>query len=364
MVFKTPKGWTAATPAQRRARPLCHRARRKEPPSRPEIYRALTRLFLQSNTAQMPLAFERGLIEFFSTFEVNGIRITAGDAARRSPISIGRASTCSWSDPEYFGKTPRAALQSAPRCDRRSGLSQRVRQESPPKSRPRRRSHSRRASSRPPDSPAAPMSRADFRSARSPIPTPRLARADLLAGAQSAAEYANSCAGHEKVAEAEEGLGLLALRDRRTDEARRDFADAVEAGSTSARCYIEYAKLEPDNAKARTALLKAAGINPKLDEPFALLAGARYRSAQAPAHWKAPPDAQSAQPGLLEGAGRSLPGRTQLCRSRQGLEQRRAGGHRSDRARAYAARRRMAWSSSAWITRRPRSAARGRGKGA
>ena len=35
----------------------------------PAIYSALTRLFLKSNTAQMPPAFEHGLIEFFSTFQ-------------------------------------------------------------------------------------------------------------------------------------------------------------------------------------------------------------------------------------------------------------------------------------------------------
>ena len=39
----------------------------------------------------------------------------------------------------------------------------------------------------------------------------RLARADLLAGSQSAAEYEFLLKGHNKVPEAEEGLGLLAL---------------------------------------------------------------------------------------------------------------------------------------------------------
>jgi len=51
-----------------------------------------------------------------------------------------------------------------------------------------------------------------------------------------------------KMAEAEEGLGLLALAGNRNDEARRHFAASIEASSASARCYIEYAKLEPDDA--------------------------------------------------------------------------------------------------------------------
>ncbi len=41
-------------------------------------YRALTTLLLEENTKRMPAAFERGLAEFFSTFEVNGIHITVG----------------------------------------------------------------------------------------------------------------------------------------------------------------------------------------------------------------------------------------------------------------------------------------------
>src|SRR5207248_7129566 len=93
--------------------------------------------------------------------------------------------------------------------------------------------------------------------------------------------------GHNKVPEAEEGLGLLALREHRTDEARRHFADAVQAGSSSARCYIEYARLEQDRDKAMQALLHAAGINPKLDEPFAMMAQRDTDRQKRLAHWKA-----------------------------------------------------------------------------
>jgi hypothetical protein len=113
-----------------------------------------------------------------------------------------------------------------------------------------------------------------------------LARGDLLAGAPSADEYRKLLAGHEKIPEAEEGLGLLALAERRTGEAREDFEAAVEAHSTSARCYIEYAKLEPDRDKAEDALLKAAGINPKLAEPFALMAARDTDPRKRLMHWK------------------------------------------------------------------------------
>jgi hypothetical protein len=115
----------------------------------------------------------------------------------------------------------------------------------------------------------------------------RLARADLLAGDASASEYEALLRAHVKVPEAEEGLGLLALRAHRPDDARRHLSAAMDAASTSARCYIEYAKLEPDNAKATKALLRAAGINPKLDEPFALMAARDTDPDKRAAHWKA-----------------------------------------------------------------------------
>jgi hypothetical protein len=114
----------------------------------------------------------------------------------------------------------------------------------------------------------------------------RLARADLLAGSQSAAEYQSLLRDHLKIPESEEGLGLLALRDHHDSEARAHFSAAMEAGAKSPRCFIEYARLEPDNEKARQALLRAAGINPKLDEPFAMLAVRDTDPRQRLADWK------------------------------------------------------------------------------
>jgi tetratricopeptide (TPR) repeat protein len=132
-----------------------------------------------------------------------------------------------------------------------------------------------------------PMTEADFPEKQVSETDVRLARADLLAGSQSAADYEGLLRDHVKVPEAEEGLGLLALRDHRNDEARDHFAAAMDAGTTSARCLIEYAKLEPDNARATQALLRAAGINAKLDEPFVLMAQRDTDPRMRLAHWKA-----------------------------------------------------------------------------
>jgi hypothetical protein len=132
-----------------------------------------------------------------------------------------------------------------------------------------------------------PMAPSDFHERPISDTDMRLVRADLLAGEQSATEYRSLLNDHLKVAEAEEGLGLLALRAHQNKEARDYFAAAMDANSESARCYIEYARLEPDDEKADKALLRAAGINPKLDEPFAMMAQRDTDPQKRLMHWKA-----------------------------------------------------------------------------
>jgi len=284
LVFRNPKGWVSPAPlAEGRG---CYAiAMAEKSGASPEAYGALTRLFLETNTARMPAAFEHGLVEFFSTLEVNGIHITAGAPPPKPDLDWARVDFLIV-DPDYYGKL-RVLLYNL-----RQGIAEDVayrnafgQTAAEVEARVKRhfsagnfetRSLPSRALS-PNDFPEKPVSDADA----------RLARADLLAGAQSAAEYQALIRDGVRMAEAEEGLGLLTLRAGQSGEARLHFAASMEAGSSSARCYIEYAKLEPDHAKAEQALLKAAGINPKLDEPFALLAARDTEPARRLAHWKA-----------------------------------------------------------------------------
>ena len=284
LIFKNAKGWSLPSPlAEGRGCYGIVLSEKETVP--PDVYAALTRFFLDANTGRMPLAFERGLTEFFSTFGGSNIHITAGapppnpdlDWARIHLLMVepqysgklrvllfnlrqGVAENASYAN--AFGQTP-AEIEAQVKAHLASGRFQTI-----------------SISSRPlteKDFPERPVSDADA----------RLARADLLAGGQSAAEYLELLNGLSKIAEAQEGLGLLALRDGRKEEARSHFQAAMDAGSASARCYLEYAKLEPDNAKAEQALLRAAGINPKLDEPFALLAARDTDPQKRLAHWKA-----------------------------------------------------------------------------
>jgi hypothetical protein len=233
----------------------------------------------------MPPAFEHGLAEFFTTFEVSGIHITVGAPPPRPDLDFARVHLLVV-DPEYFGKLRvllynlRKGVDQDPAYRNAFGKPAAEVEAQAKRHLAEGNFSTTSLSSRPMterDFPEKPISDADA----------RLARADVLAGTQSAAEYQSLLHDGVKVAEAEEGLGLLALASHRTDEARRHFAASMEASSASARCYIEYAKLEPDDAKAMQALLRAAGINPKLDEPFALMARRDTDPQKRLAHWKA-----------------------------------------------------------------------------
>jgi tetratricopeptide (TPR) repeat protein len=111
----------------------------------------------------------------------------------------------------------------------------------------------------------------------------RLALADLLLPASRAA-YEAMISEKINVAESYEGLGLLALAEGDRDKAREMFAKAIEAGLRSPRAYIEYARLEPDDEKAVTALRSALELAPKLAEPHALRAQ-RESDPRRKMHW-------------------------------------------------------------------------------
>src|ERR1700683_1516287 len=288
LVFKNAQGWTTGEAiGEGRASyniVLDEKAAEKGAAS-PAVYAALTRLFLQANTAQMPPAFEHGLVEFFSTYELKGIHITVGAPPPAADLDWARIHLLVV-DPDYFGKL-RVLLfnlrKGAAEDPAYRNAFNKSSAEVEAQVKQRFAEHDIRTTS----ISSLPMAERDFPEREVSDADARLARADLLSGAQSAAEYREVIRDQEKIAEAWEGLGLLALRDHRNPEAKEHFAAAMAAGSTSARCYIEYAKLEPDNAKASQALLKAAGINPKLDEIFALLAPRDTAPEKRLAHWKA-----------------------------------------------------------------------------
>lgn len=288
LLFRNAKGWASADPI-RRGRDRYAVVLEDKAAISPALYGALTRLFLDTNTSRMPPSFEHGLVEFFSTFESKGVRITVGTPPTAAPY----APDLDWArvhlmvvDPQYYGRIG-VLLFNLRRGTDEDTCFRNAFGKSAAEVEAQVKQHLAAGNFQTATISGRPMADRDLVVRPVSGTDASLVRADLLAGAQSAAEYQALLRDHAKVPEAEEGLGLLALQDHHNDDARRHFAAAMEAGSSSARCYIEYARLEPDNEKATQALLKAAGINPKLDEPFALLAARDTDPQKRLAHWKA-----------------------------------------------------------------------------
>ena len=284
LLFSNGGGWTTNEPIvegrDRYAIVLEDKA-----PISPAVWSGLTRLFLAANTAQMPPAFEHGLTEFFSTFAVKGIQISVGTPPSQPDLDWARIHLLV-TVPEYAGRLKVLLYNLRHGVDEDAAYRNAYGKSAAEMDALVRR-HFEAGNFQPGTISSLPMAPKDFIERPVSDADARLARADLLAGDSSAAEYEALLRAHVKIAESEEGLGLLALSEHRPDEARRHFSAAMAAGSSSARCYIEYAKLEPDNAKAEQALLRAASVNPKLDEPYALLAARDTDPAKRAEHWKA-----------------------------------------------------------------------------
>ena len=292
-VFKNPRGWTTATPISE-GRDRYNIVLADKAPVTPSLQADLIRLFLKSNIAQMPPAFEGGLISFFSTFTVNGIRPVVGAPPAKPDLDWARVHmmVC---DPDYFGKI-RVLLYNLRRGATGDPAYRNAFGKSASEVEAQAKQHFAAGKFQTCTLTSAPLSENDFPERPVSDSEIRLARADLLVGAQSAAEYQKLLEGHEKVAEAEEGLGILALREGRKDDAHKYFGQAVEAESTSARAYIEFAKLDGDTVPATQALLKAAAINPKLDEPFAIMAERDIDQRMRVMHWKQAADRNPRNP--------------------------------------------------------------------
>ena len=279
-VFKNPKGWTSHAPITE-GRDRYAIVLGEKGTVTPEIYtRTGAPLPARATPPRCRAPFERGLISFFSTFEVNGIRITAGKPPAKPDLDWARIHLMV-ADPEYYGKIRvllynlRHGVAEDPAYRNAFGKSAAEVEAAAKKHFAAGNFQTTSLSSRP-------MAEADFPGA------PGLGRrsapgARRPAGGRAIGRRISEAARRDtrRLPKPKRGSDCSPCASSRTDEARKHFAAAMEAGSTSARCYIEYAKLEPDDDKAEQALLKAAGINPKLDEPFALMAAARHRSAQA-----------------------------------------------------------------------------------
>jgi tetratricopeptide (TPR) repeat protein len=256
-------------------------------PVPPSVNRETTRLLLESNVARMPAAIERGLLTVFSTIEVNGIRPTLG-----KPVPAAER-THDWAlvdmlatETEYYGKL-RVIIYNLRRGIDIEAAYRNAVAKTPAEISQLAAVFLAAGHFQTVEVPSRPMSANDFPEKPVEPAAARLAVADLLLGDGSRTAYEKMIAEKVNVAEAYEGLGLLALHAGQKDAALAQFAKAMDSGPQSAGVYIEYARLEPDKAKARAALEKAIKANPKLAEPHAILAERESDLDRKIAEWQA-----------------------------------------------------------------------------
>ena len=234
-----------------------------------QAFAECTRIFLERNVDRLPQSMERGLAQFFSTIEVHGTRVTWGappanrtrDWARvhlliANPENFAKSRVLLFNlqkgmdeDPAYRNALGQSRIDFEAEVDRywKAGIFP--------------------ASS----APSRPLSpERDLRTIPLEAEFVELATADLL-NDHSRARYKTMLRENSHVAEAHEGLALLALRGNDAAEARDQLTRAIEAGSRNPLVLIDYARIEADPAKARAALAKAVEVAPNSAEAHYLL---------------------------------------------------------------------------------------------
>jgi hypothetical protein len=228
----------------------------------------LARLLLYENTNHLPPQVEKGLIELVSTVQIDGPRITLGapvPEAERSPgwalmhlvtvnpVYAGRSSVMI-SNLEQSGDFEAACHNAFEKT------AMQIQQQA---------DEYLKAGNFPTGSisgRALSMTR-DFKPVQLGADDIHVAQADLL---YATGHVPEATAAYKALhgPEASEGIALMLLDDEKDREARTALQEAIDAGSKSARAWLELGRLQSDADE----LKKAGELNPRWAEPYYQLA--------------------------------------------------------------------------------------------
>lgn len=235
----------------------------------PELVRQLTKRLLESNFTGIPPEIVQALETFFSTMQSNGVHVTWG-----APPPVAER-TRDWAlvhrmitQPEMSGRAHIFLHNLATGMDRNGAI--RSLGEDPAQFNAdvdRYFATGVFAAVQAPNRPLNPER--DFTTAILTADEGQLARADLM-GPGAEADYIALLKDGRHRAEANEGLGFLALRAGEEAKAAEYFAEAYKAGSRNVVAMTTYAKAEQHYDVAIEVLRKALAID----------------ATYAPAHWE------------------------------------------------------------------------------
>jgi hypothetical protein len=229
----------------------------------PEWRKTCARILLDANSGRMPPGIERGLISFISTLEVNGTRLTWGAPPptaekTREWAAIEFLAT----NADYTGRV-RVFISNLQNGADYDGAYRNAFEKSAAEMNKQIDAYLQAAKFDPAPFSGRALSARDFTARAADAYDGRLALADLRLTNPAHASEAEAAYKALTGAEAQEGLGFLALRAGRKD-AKSYFESASKAGSRNPRAWVEVG--------TREALLKAVELNPKWEEPHVRLA--------------------------------------------------------------------------------------------
>lgn len=250
------------------------------------LLRDLTRTLLARNFSRMPTPIEKAIETFFSTVESNAVHVTWGAA----PPQAER--TRDWAllhriitQPDFSGKAKIYLHNIAAGMDPNAASRNAFGEDAAKFEADVDRYYNAGVfnTSAAPNRPINPDR--DFNTTFLTSDEGDLMRADLLTPA-SAALYESLLKAGKDVAEANEGLALLAMRDNDAAAARTHMEAARKAGTRNFVALTEYAKLETDPDRAVEILKQALSIDPKYAEAHWALGEKLPTAARRLAEWK------------------------------------------------------------------------------
>lgn len=233
-----------------------------------DTLKELARILLYENTNRLPQEIENGIIELVSTLEVNGTHVTLGAAVPEAERSRGWAlMQLVTVNPDYSGRS-RVMISNLEQSGDFEAACRNAFQKTAAQINQQAEAYLKAGSFATTSVSGRALSiTRDFKPMQLEADSGRVAMADLLlANGSVPAATAAYTALHGAVAA--EGLGLLALKAHKENDARALFASAIESQSESARAWLELGRLETDPVKGRADLEKAAKLNPNWAEPY------------------------------------------------------------------------------------------------
>jgi len=230
-----------------------------------EWLRECARMLMETSAGRLPAEFESGLADFYSSFEMRGSTMLAGQALPPAERNLNWARVHLLStQAEYSGKLRVLLYNLRQGADPEPAYANAL-GKTPAEIERQAAAHLAAGQFATVELSGRPLNPLRDFTARVPSLDPAILLADLTL---DHAAYEAILKRQPESVEALEGLGLAAAREQRMEEARRQLEAAAKAGSKNARVWLEYGRLAGD----RAALEKAAQLNPAWAEPHFLLA--------------------------------------------------------------------------------------------